>query len=238
MRPSCTGAMIGGMIQSKILAATVSTVAVVLSGAGAGVASAATVTVDKSCYSTGAVDAERPKVGFMLAGFPAESNIQLNGGIGNGDLGFVTAGPDGGFEGLFPVDALSKGRATYGLTATTFDSTVTASTSYTVAAPGVSMVPAVARPATKVTFKARGFVGGTVLYAHYAITKSEVSHPLVKTVKLGALKGPCGDLDTKRLAQLPVKKPRHKTVYEIQFDTSPTFKRQKGLYIARTVFVP
>ncbi len=201
-------------------------------------ASAATVTVDKPCYSAGSVDGPQQRVGFTLAGFPSEANVQINGGNGNGDLGFVTAGADGGFEGSFPVDALSKGRATYPLNAVTFDGTTSASTSYTVAAAGVSMVPSVARPATKVAFKARGFVGGKVLYAHYAITKSAVSHPLVKTLKLGTLKGPCGDLDVKKMPQLPVKHPRRKTVYEIQFDTSPTFKRQQGLYVTRTVFVP
>lgn len=219
-------------------AAAVLTVAVVLSGTAAGVASAATVTVDKSCYSPGYVGGPSQKVGFTLAGFAPDSNVQLNGGIGNGDLGFVTTGPSGGFLGEFPVPDLAKGRATYGLTATPFDNSPGAATTFTVAAAGVSMVPTVARATSKVMFKARGFVGGTSLYAHYAITKSDVSHPLVKTVKLGALKGPCGDLDTKKAKLLPLSTLKRKTVYEIQFDTSAKYVRQQGLQVTRTVFVP
>jgi hypothetical protein len=201
------------------------------------VASAATITVDKPCYSPGYLGGPQEKVGFTLAGFPAETPVQLNGGLGNVDLGFVTTGAAGGFLGSYNVDNLSKGRSTFSLTAATFDGTVSASTSYTVSATSVTMTPSVARPSTKVAFKARGFVGGKTLYAHYAYKRSEVSHPLVKTVRLGALTGPCGDLDVRKMKQLPLAKLKHRTVYEIQFDTSAAFHRQQGQYVARTVFV-
>lgn len=226
------------MNPSTILTATVSTVAVVFSGTVTATAAAATVTVDKPCYSPGFQGGPAEKVGFTLGGFPAEAPVQLNGGIGGSDLGFVTTGADGGFLGQFPVPDLAKGRAVYGLRAATFDDTVAASTTFTVAAAGVSQTPAVARPTTKVSFKARGFVGGKSLYAHYAYTRSDVSHPLVKTVKLGALRGPCGDLDTKRAKLLPLATLKRRTVYEIQFDTSPKYVRQGGLQVTKTVFVP
>jgi hypothetical protein len=200
-------------------------------------ASAATITVDKPCYSPGYLGGPQQKIGFTLAGFPADAPVQLNGGQGNADLGFVTTGADGGFLGSYNVDNLSKGRSTFSLTAATFDGTAGASTSYTVSATSVTMTPSVARPSTKVSFKARGFVGAKTLYAHYAYTRSEVSHPLVKTVKLGVLTGPCGDLDVKKMKQLPLTKLKHKKVYEIQFDTSAAFHRQQGQYVTRTVFV-
>jgi hypothetical protein len=215
-----------------LVAATALTVA-----ATPAVASAATIAVDRPCYSPGYLGGPQQKVGFTLAGFPAEAPVQLNGGQGNADLGFVTTGVDGGFLGSYNVDNLSKGRSTFSLTAETFDGAVRASTSYTVSATSVSMTPSVAQPSTKVAFKARGFVGAKTLYAHYAYTKSEVSHPLVKTVRLGALKGPCGDLDVKKMKQLPLARLKHKKVYEIQFDTSFAYKRQQGQCVTRTVFV-
>jgi hypothetical protein len=86
-----------------------------------------------------------------------------------------------------------------------------------------------------VTFRPFGFVEGGTIYAHYALTVSDTVHRLVKTVRLGALKGPCGDGSFK-VRQLPLAKPRP-GVYEIQFDTSRAYHRQQGVYVERTVFV-
>ncbi|WP_354701028.1 hypothetical protein DSM112329_01332 [Paraconexibacter sp. AEG42_29] len=223
------------MFKRSLLAATVLAVA-----ATPALASAATLTVDKPCFSDGYVDGPKQKIGFTAGGFPADAFVQLNGGFDNSYIGDFTTTAGGGFEGEFDTPSLgSLKRMTFPLSAALSPNReVSASTTFTVADAAVSMSPPVARPTTKVSYKAQGFVGGKFLYAHYAYTKSPVSHPLVKTVKLGALTGPCGDLTTKKAKQLPLAKLKRKTVYEIQIDASPVFKRQQGNYITRTVFVP
>lgn len=227
------------MHKRTLLAATVLTV--VASSSAVATASAATVTVDKACYATGN-DVNRPtdKITFLAAGFPADANINFT-ASGDKDLGFGQVGPDGSYTGNFTaayVSPQSGNRAVTTLTAATFDGTASGSASFTVTNTTLTQSPAKARPTTRVSFRARGFVGEKSLYAHYTYTKSEVSHPLVKTVKLGNFTGPCGDLDVKSIKQLPLAKLRHKTVYVTQFDTSPIFHEQQGLYFERTVYVP
>jgi hypothetical protein len=195
-------------------------------------ASAATITTDQPCYPADGV-----QVGFTLGGFAPGASTSIYGGFDNGYQGTITTGADGAFAGQFPAGTLGdQTRVTLPLSATADDGSATAATTCLLAARTISMSPSKARPGSKVQFKARGFVGGTTLYAHYAYSKSDVKKVHVKTVKLGTLTGPCGDLDAKKVKQLPLNKPK-KGVYEIQFDTSKAYKRQQGAYVERTVFV-
>lgn len=198
------------------------------------------VTTDAPCYPAPYVGGDLAHVGFAVAGFPADTSLQVVGGPeGTSDLGSVTADGAGAFAGQLPIDGLGDApRVTFPLRVDTSpDRLVTASTSYVVTEHLVTVSPATSNPKRKVAFRIFGFVGGGTIYAHYAFTKSDTKHPLVKTVRLGRLTGPCGDLTTKKVKQLPLAHPK-KGVYEIQFDTSPTFKRQKGMYVTRTVYVP
>jgi hypothetical protein len=194
-------------------------------------ASAAAITTDRQCYAPGSM------IGYSMSGYPASAQADLYGGPSNDYLADVVTGPDGAFAGQFAGGALGNlRRETFTLSATTDDATVSAATSYIVTARTVTMTPSVARPAGKVRFTARGFFSTGTLYAHYAYSRTGLAKKtLVKTVKLGKLSGPCGDLTTKKVRQLPIDKPR-RGVYEIQFDTSYSYHRLHGDYADRTVF--
>jgi hypothetical protein len=70
------------------------------------------------------------------------------------------------------------------------------------------------RPSGKSRVEARGFVGGSTskLYAHYLQKKK-----LRKTVEVGKLTGPCGDL-SKRMRNVPFAAPAG--TYSVRFDTA------------------
>jgi hypothetical protein len=190
-------------------------------------ASAATFTLDQPCVR------EESGVGFSLAGFAPNAFVRL---LQNSDLiDAIQMGDNGGFEGNFPSFANGDLTARAVTITATDDAGITLTQPLGVVDLLVGMSPSKARPATKVTFKALGFVEGGTLYAHYTYSKSETKKIPVKTVKLGKL-GPCGALN-KKMKQLPLKHPKP-GVYEIQFDTNPAYKRQVGVYAERTVFVP
>ena len=211
-------------MRCKLLTALVATA---IAAVGAAPAAAATVTLDHGC-----VRASQP-IGFRLAGFAPEEQIRIL--LGTTFIDGFAVGADGGFAGTFASPGLGDlPRLRSTLTATN-DYGTTATAQQIVTTLGVTMKPAAARPASRVSFRPYGFVEGGTVYAHYALTTSDTVHKLVKTVKLGALKGPCGD-GLFKLRQLPLKSPRS-GVYEIQFDTSKAYRRQQGVYVERTVFV-
>lgn len=195
--------------------------------AGAPAAQAATLTVDRPC-----VRPTQP-IGFTGAGFAADESVRLL--LGTELVDAFSVGPDGGFAGRFQAPGLGDaGRLSRALTLTN-DYGTSATAKVIVTELGAAMKPATARPGSLVTFRPFGFVEGGTIYAHYALTKSDTVHRLVTTVRLGTLKGPCGD-GLFKVRQLPLARPRP-GVYEIQFDTSKAYHRQQGVYVERTVFV-
>jgi hypothetical protein len=77
--------------------------------------------------------------------------------------------------------------------------------------------PAVAQRAKKVTVRATGWTtAGQTLYIHYLRGSK-----LVRTEKVGALSGACGDL-TKRIKAFAFKKAKP-GVYGVRFSASPTW---------------
>jgi len=190
-------------------------------------AQAATLTVDRGC-----VRPAQP-IGFAATGFAADETVRLL--LGTEFVDSFAVGADGSFAGRFQAPGLGDlPRLSRALTLTN-DYGTTAAANVIVTDVGVAMKPVTARPATKVTFRPFGFVEGGTLYAHYALTVSDTVHRLVRTVRLGALQGPCGD-GLFKVRQLPLSRPRS-GVYEIQFDTSKGYHRQQGVYVERTVFV-
>ena len=196
-------------------------------GARAPSAQAATLTVDHAC-----VRPAQP-IGFAATGFAPDESVRLL--LGPEFVDAFAVGADGAFAGRFQAPGLGDaGRLSRVLTLTNdYGTSVTATVVVTEI--GVAMKPAAARPSSSVTFRPSGFVEGGTIYAHYALTVSDTVHRLVKTVRLGALKGPCGD-GAFKVRQLPLRAPRP-GVYEIQFDTSRAYRRQQGVYVERTVFV-
>jgi len=206
---------------------TLLALAAALGVAGAPEARAATLTVDHAC-----VRPAQP-IGFAATGFAPDEGVRLL--LGPEFVDAFAVGADGAFAGRFQAPGLGDaGRLSRVLTLTN-DYGTSATATVVVTEIGVAMKPAAARPSSSVTFRPSGFVEGGTIYAHYALTVSDTVHRLVKTVRLGALKGPCGD-GAFKVRQLPLRAPRP-GVYEIQFDTSRAYRRQQGVYVERTVFV-
>lgn len=195
-------------------------------------ASAATITLDHGCLRSGA----GAKVGFTLAGFAPQSFVSLT--DNNGLIDSVRVGDDGGFVGEYSAPSVSASGRDLRTVVASGDGGLQAAAQYTMIGLKVGMKPGKAKPTTKVSFLAQGFVEavGKPLYAHFTYAKNQAAHKLVKTVKLGTLQGPCGTLTSAKLTQLPLKKPKAGP-YVIQFDTSPSFKLQQGVYVERSVFV-
>jgi hypothetical protein len=191
-------------------------------------AGAATVTVDAPCYR------ESTQINFTLAGFTPSEFVTL--GYNGGLLDAVQVGADGAFAGSFGAGRTGDGELVHTTVLTAADPAGNvASTPVRVSIPSVSVKPTNVKPSKKATIKISGFFDVATLYAHYAYTKSEVSHPLRKTIKLGKPQGPCGTL-TYRGKLLPISKPKS-GVWEIQVDGRFGFKRQLAPYAATTTFV-
>jgi hypothetical protein len=204
------------------------TLAVAISAGLPAAASAATLTVDAPCYRQGA------PIGFTLAGYTPGDFVTLsyNGGL----LDAVQVGPDGSYAGSFDAGRTGDGETVHSTQLVGSDAAGnTASSPVLVSVPFVSVKPANTKPSKMATIKVSGFFDVATLYAHYAYTKSDVSHPLRKTIKLGKPRGPCGTL-TYRGKLLPFKKPKP-GVWEIQVDGRFGFKRQVPPYATATTFV-
>lgn len=196
-----------------------------------GAASAASLAIATPCVVPSA-----PKIDFMLAGFAADGLVTLN---DNGSfLDVVTVGGDGSFVGSFGAQHRNPGLELHTLTATDASGN-SASGTFSVTELGFIQTPPgpSVKPSSKVTYTFDGFIGGGTLYAHYVFSKSQTQKQLATTVKLGTLQGPCGTLKTGKLTAIPLKKPKVGT-YEIQFDTSPTYKRQQGVYLETYLYSP
>jgi hypothetical protein len=170
-------------------------------------ASAADLAVSplKRCYSSGET------VNLDGTGFtPSGSTTITRDGT---PLGALTADGNGAFTGRLTL-AQTTGRRTKTYTATDGTApTLTASTQITVSAVRVDLTPKNGSPGRVMTVKARGFTTGKTLWAHVIRGKSK------RNLKVGALKGACGDLKRRRRLL-----PRNAAlgVHTIQFDT---FKR-------------
>jgi hypothetical protein len=198
------------MLRKLVLAAAVLAGGLAMPAA----ASAATLTLDHPCLRSGS----NTPVGLALAGFAPQSFVSIT---DNGAM----------------IDVIRVGRDVHTVVASG-DGGLSATAQYTLIRLGVGMQPGKAKSTTKVRFLAQGFVEdvGKPLYAHVTYAKNAAAHKHVKTIKLGALQGPCGTLTSAKLTQLPVKKPKSGP-YVIQFDANPAFKLQQGVYFERSVFV-
>ena len=167
-------------------------------------ASAAELTVSpqKRCYSSG------ESVNLLGSGFtPLGSATVTRDGS---PLGSLNTDGNGAFNGILTV-AQNRGRQTKTYTATDgTDPSLTASAQITVSSVRVNLAPASGAPGRILRISAHGFTTGKTLWAHVNRGRSR------RTIKLGRLRGACGNLRTrKRLL------PRNAAVgvYTLQFDT-------------------
>jgi len=188
----------------------------VLAGAAAlalpSAASAAELTVSpqKRCYSSG------ESVNLLGTGFTplGSATVTRDGSL----LGTLNTDGSGAFNGVLTL-AQNSGRRTKTYTATDdTDSTLTASRQITVSSVRVGLAPASGAPGRILRVTAHGFTTGKTLWAH--ITRGRTT----RHVKIGRLKGACGNLRTRRRLL-----PRDAAVgvHTIQFDTFRRLNRDQ-----------
>jgi hypothetical protein len=185
-------------------------------------ASAAELTVSpqKRCYSSG------ESVNLLGSGFTplGSATVARDGST----LGALNTDGNGAFNGILTV-AQNSGRQTKTYTATDdIDPSLTASTQVTVSSVRVNLAPASGAPGRILRINAHGFTTGKTLWAHISRGKSR------RHIKLGRLKGACGNLRTrKRLL------PRDAAlgVHTIQFDTFRRYNKNQRVRDRYTITV-
>jgi hypothetical protein len=169
--------------------------------AGASAASL-NVTPEKRCFSHG------ESVNLIGSGFtPSTSaSITRDGAL----LGSLPTDAFGAFNGVLTL-AQNSGRQTKTYTATDgATDTLTASDQITVSSVRVGLRPSNGAPGRIMRITARGFTTGKTLWAHVVKGRSK------RHLKLGRLKGACGNLETRRRLLRPN---ASLGVHTIQFDT-------------------
>lgn len=182
-------------------------------------ASAATISVNKSCYVTSSLK-HRAQMTVVGSGFVPGDTVSLSSADGTvGGSGSV--GPTGTISITTgaPVGFKAIAEETTGVTATDFSANgqITATTTVNAAPLGVKTKPARAKFTHPVTFTFSGFKPGKQIYAHFLHPKP------VARERFGKAKGVCGVLKTKALLY-PGGHPRFKT-YKLQFDDSKAYSR-------------
>jgi hypothetical protein len=178
------------------------------------------VVPQKRCYSAG------ESVNLLGAGFTPSGSA----GITREDtlLGALNTDAGGAFNGVLTL-AQDSGRATKTYTATDrANPTLTASAQITVSAVRVDITPEEGSPGRLMTIRARGFTTGRTLWAHIIRGGSK------RHVKLGALKGACGNLEARRRLL-----PRRAAlgVHAIQFDTFRRYRKNRAVRDRYTITV-
>jgi hypothetical protein len=208
-----------------------------------GQASAPTLQTDRTCYSTG------QKVDITGAGFTpggaASFNLTVDGPTADRTvlLGSLVAGSTGEVAGAFGAPRLaSRNELREQVTVTGTDQTTgparpPAVTQFTVSFRGLAVddpgwrgLPKRADPRRRTRFQLVGFVPATVAWAHY-----RYGGRTVRSVRLGALQAPCGDL-VKTMRQFPFS-PVRAGRWTIMFSGDARFDPSSA-YLQVNVLVP
>jgi hypothetical protein len=182
-------------------------------------ASAATISVNKSCYVTSSLK-HRAQMTVVGSGFVPGDTVSLSSADGTvGGSGSVSPTGTISITTGAPVGFKAIAEETTGVTATDFSANgqITATTTVNAAPLGVKTKPARAKFTHPVTFTFSGFKPGKQIYAHFLHPKQ------VARERFGKAKGVCGVLTTKALLY-PGGHPRFKT-YKLQFDDSKAYSR-------------
>lgn len=209
--------------------AVVAAIAAASLAAPAGAAAAPTIAVDRPCYTPGM------PIGVTGSGFTPGGEVGITFALENSLHSYTgAAAPTGGLGGSIPLPEVEATRTEATMTAVDTAQVPpgrppgpeqTAATSF-LASSWYMAVPGwgdgsgagIGRPGRRTAIEAAGFVGtaGTTLYAHY-LRRGR----LVKTARVGALTGPCGDFEG-RFRQFPFKTGPGAT-YRVIFDTTRRF---------------
>jgi hypothetical protein len=179
-------------------------------------AQASTLAPLASCYRS-VDELSRERVPVQAAGYTpgAEVRVYIDGvEVRRG----IRALPDGTVSGSVSAPYQARGARGFTLTVTEPDTPAnTASATSRVTALDLRLRPRVSDSSRRVSFIGRGFIDGPGVYGHYILRGK-----LRRTVDLGAPKGPCGRVNTKR-TQIPagIRRPGRWT---LQVDNDPDYK--------------
>jgi hypothetical protein len=185
-------------------------------------ASAASLDVvpQKRCYSAG------ESVNLIGADFTPSGSASIT--RDDTLLGALNTDANGMFNGVLTL-AQNSGRRTKTYTATDrANSSLTASAQITVSAVRVDITPEEGSPGRLMTIRARGFTTGRTLWAHIIRGRSK------RHLKVGALKGACGNLEARR--RLLPRRARL-GVHTIQFDTFRRYRADRAVLDRYTITV-
>jgi hypothetical protein len=212
-------------------------------GLAAANASAATVALDRSCYSPGDTVTETG-AGFSPNGGVGEnlSLIEPGGGITTFQAPDITADANGAFTRMLKAPNLASDRDRTEQAASGFSDQVlgpgappVAATAWTLSAWAASIpewFKKVGDPSRSMLVDTFGWTtAGKTLYAHYYRATT-----FVKAVKLGALTGPCGNFK-KRVKQFPFKKVKA-GAWSIFLSTSSALNKGSDPWIKFKATVP
>jgi hypothetical protein len=205
----------GRISRMRPLRAAVAILSVVL--AAPATASAATLTVDpvRPCYI------ERDLVLLVAEGYTPNGSVDFT---RDGKLvASLRANPAGTIQGNLTLPGLLKRQRplTYVATDQT-DPALTAQVTLLTTAIDVRVAPPEGRPNRLLRIRARGFSGGSTLWAHVRRVKRRGGGPVrARTVRVGRVRGPCW---TTRARRRLFRRGTAPGRYRVQFDT---FRRYK-----------
>ncbi len=199
-------------MRPRLAAAILSAVVPAASPAAAAEAASLAVFPIKSCYRSGEA--------MAIGGTGYTPNGQVRISSGGAAIGNVGVDANGGFLGKLTVRQ-TKGASTKTYIATDVpDPRLSAFIALRVSAVTVDVSPDSPRPGRPLLVKARGFTIGKTLYAH--VLRGRRS----RNVRLGRVRGPCGDLSVRRkIFTRNVRGGR----YAVQYDTRARYSRRTAV---------
>ena len=207
-------------VHRRLLRVVIAAGAVVLPATAVAQASAATLTMGAPCY-VNAQAAKGAMIDVIGTGYTPGDSIQVS---GLGVAGHTTAAPDGSINLVTAGPTLpfiTPGQKSFRLQSQdeTSGSGFLASTSVTMANFAVDIVPGVAKPTRKVTWRFSGFSPGHTIYVHY-LHRGKVKERMA----FGRARGPCGALKA-RDKLYPGGHP-HFSSYQVVFDQVKRYTRR------------
>lgn len=184
-------------------------------------ASAASLSVNKSCYGPG------EEIAFSGGGFTPNGEVAVS--VSGRQLGLTTANSIGEISVSDGAPIIKSKQRTDFYTATDqANLSLTANVPVHLTSLDVKVTPKNGNPAKAKRVVARGFTTGKVLYAHVRRGKSK------RNVKVGKLKGACKTLDVKRKL---FKADAKDGLYNVQFDTKRKYSAKTRPQVAFLVTV-
>ncbi len=180
---------------------------VALALAAPATASAASLSVNKSCYGPG------EKISFSGTGYTPNGEVALS--VNGRQLGITTANGVGEIAAATGAPVIqAKRRVDFYKAVDQTNLSLTAAMPVHISSLNVKVTPKNGNPAKKKRIVARGFTTGSVLWAHVRRGKAK------RNVKIGKLKGACKALDVKRQI-FPTN--AKDGLYNVSFDTKRTY---------------